>query len=456
MKTFVALFLAGAVALAGCAARPAPPPPASPALPPLPPAEAPSPPPPPPPPPAPGRSAVVKDGIGLCLTGIPNAQLLDWAPSGKTALITASPLLYRLRLDPLSLESLPDLGSIQNMGWAGPDEALLIRWSGEAPAVGTLSLATGEWRPLARATGPMSICQSGSHWVWVRVTKVRQGGAGARDIGAVYRAPAPGPAQADPTKPLGGTQVLAEGALLGRLADGSCLLDGMDRRLLLLRPNGDLQTLSEEFSLPRVTEDGRGVTWMQNAGDCAECIEIGQGVPFQRLIWWRLDGKQLMADLGTPQVISYLLSPDGASMVIGHRDFNATRGAFSKLGAEGFRPGQVGTPALVPTGWLGPDLLAQTAGPERWKHRSPVFRVKDGAQVGEWLTSGVNGGQLLDMQGEVRFVSPEGAVYRLSHPEQVRAGVPGAHGLGIYQPQAPYLTVRQDDGLLLVRLEAAP
>ena len=358
-----------ALALAGCAAR-QPPVPAPPPVPPSPEASA-------PPvtselPPKPQGPAVVNDGSALRLVGIGDAKFVDWAPSGQTALVEASPALYRLRLDTRELHPMPDLGSVQNMGWAGPDAALLIRWSGDAPALGELSLLTGEWRPLARVSGRVQLCQSGSHWVWVDVKVVRQGGAGGREIGAVYRAPVPKPTAGSAPQPLDGKQVLEQGALLGRLADGSCLLDGLDQRLRLLRPDGDLQTIAEGFSLPEVTRDGRGVIWLEGAGDCSDCVELGPGVPFQRLTWWRLDGKKLTADLCRPQVISFLLSPDGERLII----------------------------------------------------------------------------------GQVRYLTPEGASYRLSHPEPFLKGEQGVHMLGIYQPQAPYVSVRQDDGLLLVRLEA--
>ena len=440
-----------ALALAGCAAR-QPPVPAPPPVPPSPEASA-------PPvtselPPKPQGPAVVKDGSALRLVGIGDAKFVDWVPSGQTALVEASPALYRLRLDTRELHPMPDLGSVQNMGWAGPDAALLIRWSGDAPALGELSLLTGEWRPLARVSGRVQLCQSGSHWVWVDVKVVRQGGAGGREIGAVYRAPVPKPTAGSAPQPLDGKQVLEQGALLGRLADGSCLLDGLDQRLRLLRPDGDLQTIAEGFSLPEVTRDGRGVIWLEGAGDCSDCVELGPGVPFQRLTWWRLDGKKLTADLGRPQVISFLLSPDGERLIIGHREFKGSGGAISVLSPEGFNAGKVLTPALVPAGWMGSALLAQPAGPERWNARSPLLRAEDGEQVAEWLTSSVNGSLLIDVNGQVRYLTPEGASYRLSHPEPFLKGEQGVHMLGIYQPQAPYVSVRQDDGLLLVRLEA--
>ena len=161
-------------------------------------------------PPKPQGPAVVKDGSALRLVGIGDAKFVDWVPSGQTALVEASPALYRLRLDTRELHPMPDLGSVQNMGWAGPDAALLIRWSGDAPALGELSLLTGEWRPLARVSGRVQLCQSGSHWVWVDVKVVRQGGAGGREIGAVYRAPVPKPAAGSAPQPLDGKQVLEQ------------------------------------------------------------------------------------------------------------------------------------------------------------------------------------------------------------------------------------------------------
>ncbi len=203
-----------------------------------------------------------------------------------------------------------------------------------------------------------------------------------------------------------------------------------------------------------MTRDGRGVIWLEGAGDCSDCVELGPGVPFQRLTWWRLDGKKLTADLGRPQVISFLLSPDGERLIIGHREFKGSGGAISVLSPEGFNAGKVLTPALVPAGWMGSALLAQPAGPERWNARSPLLRAEDGEQVAEWLTSSVNGSLLIDVNGQVRYLTPEGASYRLSHPEPFLKGEQGVHMLGIYQPQAPYVSVRQDDGLLLVRLEA--
>lgn len=441
-----------ALALTGCIAKKPPVPDSAPA-PSIPPPGVPARPVAPAAPPKPKEPAVLKDGLALRLVGIQDAKFVDWAPSGKTALVEASPALYRLRLDTQEVHPMPDLGSVQKMGWAGPDEALLVRWSADVPAVGELSLLTGEWRPLAGVSGRLQICQSSSHWVWVDVNVVRQGGAGSLEIGAVYRTPAPKPAESGAPKPLDGKRVLERGALLGRLADGSCLLDGLDQRLMLLRPNGDLQIISKTFSLPEVTRDGRGVIWLEKAGRCPDCIELGPGVPFQHVVWWRLDGKKLTANLGRPQVISFLLSPDGERLIIGHRDYKGSGGAISVLSSEGFQPGKVRTPALVPVGWMGSDLLAQPAGPERWTYRSPIFRVEDGKQVAEWLASGVNGSLMIDVKGEVRYLTPEGAAYRLSHPEPFLAGGQGVHALGIYQPQAPYVSVPQGDGLLLVRLE---
>jgi hypothetical protein len=453
MKALLALILA--LSLVACTAKqptvpnPAPPapsqPPAAPTTP-EPPASA--------TPPTPKGPAVVKDGSAYRLVGLGDANFVNWAPSGQTALVEASPALYRLRLDTAELHSLRDLGSVQMMGWAGPDTALLVRWSGESPAIGQLSLLTGEWRPLARVSRQVAICQSTDHWVWVDITEVRQGGAGSREIGKVYRTAVPEPPQSGAIPPLGGTPVLAKGALLGRLADGSCLLDGLDQRLLLLRPGGDLQTIAEGFALPRVTPDGRGVTWLKEAGDCPDCIEMGSGVPFRLLTWWRLDGKTLKADLGSPQVISLLLSPDGERLIIGHRDYEGKAGAIGSLSAgEGFKPGPRTSQPLVPVGWMGADLLAQADGPERWQSRSPIYRVTDSAQIGQWVTSGVGGGLLVEINGELRYLAPEGAAYRLSHPEPFRSGGLGVYALGMYQPQAPYVTVRQADGLLLVHLE---
>lgn len=439
-----------ALVLTGCTATPppAPGPAPAPAL-----DATPAPPPAAAAPPRPSGPAVVPDGAGLRLVGIPAVNFVDWAPGGQAALVHAAPSLYRLRLDTRELAPL-ELGSVQMLGWAGPAAALLVRWSSPAPVVGELSLLTGEWRPLARVPGRVQICQNGAHWLWVHVQSVRQGGAGSREIGPVYRTPAPQPEGARVPVPLAGEPVLARGALLGRLADGSCLLDGLDGRLLLLRPGGAWQTLATAFNLPAVTRDGRGVVWLEQAGACPDCIEVGPGVPFQRLEWWRLDGQRLTADLGAPQVITFLLAPDGEALVIGHRQFQGDAGAISVLGPEGLRPGAPRSPALVPAGWLGSDLLAQPAGPERWNFRSPVFRAADGQQVAEWLASDGNGSLLIHMDGGVRYLTPTGAAHRLSPPEPFLAGGRGIQGLGPYQPQAPYMAVAQEEGALLVRLEA--
>ncbi|MFZ5815923.1 MAG: hypothetical protein ACOY93_11540 [Bacillota bacterium] len=446
------LFLLLALAVGGCAARepavsdPVPPPP-------LPAPEAPVQPASPEPPPAPAGPRVLQEGTALRLAGLQHPTHVDWAPSGQTALISASPVPYRLDLARQELHPLPDLGTVQQLGWAGPDELLLVRWNGQAAPVGTLSLRSGAWRPLATVPGQVQICQSGSHWVWVQVSTVRQGGAGYREIGAVYRTPVPEPDPAGEPKPLGGALALERGALLGRLADGSCLLDGVDQRLLLLRPSGELQPIAEGFALPRVTRDGRGVVWLEEAGDCPGCIELGPGVPFRRLVWWRLDGKRLEADLGRPQVIDFLLAPDGERLMIGHRNFEGESGAISTLGPEGFQPGEVRSPALVPAGWMGADLLAQAAGPEGWRFRSPLLRASDGRQVAERLNSSADGGLLIELESEVRYLTPEGAVHRLSHPEPFRRDGQGIQVLGLHHPQVPYLAVLEEEAVLLVRLE---
>lgn len=400
--------------------------------------------------PTPEEAPIIKqEGAGYRLTGLPNGNFINWAPSGRTGLVEAAPGLYRLRLDTLELRLLPELGSLQMLGWAGPDTALMARWSGEVPTVGELALTTGAWRPLASVSHPVAICQSGEgHWVWVDVTAVRQGGTATREIGTVYRTPVPAPT--GPPAPLAGEQVLDRGALLGRLADGSCLLDAMDGRLMLVRPDGALQTLTAEaFFIPEVTRDGRGVVWRDRPGVCTECIEAGYG-PFARLTWWRLDGTKLTADLGAPQEITYLLSPDGERLVIGHGLVGGIKGAISELSSKGFQPGAPREPALLPAGWLGADLLTQPAGLSRWAYQSPIYRAADGAQVAEWLTSGVNGSLLIQIDGGVRFLAPDGQVFRLSQPVPQ---LQGTHALGIFQPQAPYLSVRDGDDLLLIRLE---
>jgi hypothetical protein len=84
--------------------------------------------------PTPTAPAAVQDGAGLRLIGIGDASVVDWAPSSQTALVEAPPALYRLRMATKELRPVPDMASVQKLGWAGPDTALLVRWSGELPA----------------------------------------------------------------------------------------------------------------------------------------------------------------------------------------------------------------------------------------------------------------------------------------------------------------------------------
>jgi hypothetical protein len=419
-----------------------------------PPAKLPEPAPGPAPEPSPGPR-VVAEGKDLRILGTGEFRALHWAPGGEIALLQTDSGLFALRPDAAELRLLASWQSDWFVGWAGPDAALMMRWERDRHEVGALSLETGAWRPLASLVGraQVQICQNGPDWLWVDVQMVRQGGAGSREIGAVYRTPADlisAWAKSEGTDPLSGDLVMERGAILGRLADGSCLLDAMDQRLLLARPTGELQTLTDRFTLPEITADGRGVLWREEAGECPECIEIGPGVPFQRLVWWRLDGERLTADVGSPRVLSPLLSPDGQRLVIGHLAYDRADGAIGVLGDAGFDRGQVRAPALVPVGWLGETLLAAPAGPERWRDRSPILRAEDGAKVGEQLAVGFDGSLLIDMGGESWYLGAGGASLRVRDLEgEVQL-------LGEYQPQAPYVVVRHGGQIRLLAAAGRP
>jgi hypothetical protein len=396
---------------------------------------------------------IVAEGEDLRLVGIGEFRALRWAPGGETALLQTDSGLLALRPEGAELRPLARWQSDWFVGWAGPDAAVMIRWERDLHEVGELSLATGAWRPLASLVGRarVQICQNGTDWLWVDVQTVRSGGAGSREIGAVYRTPADlisAWAKSEGTDPLTGDLVMERGAILGRLADGSCLLDAMDQRLLLARSTGELQTLTDRFTWPEITADGRGVLWREEAGECPDCIEIGPGVPFQRLVWWRLDGEVLTADVGSPRVLSPLLSPDGQRLVIGHLAYDRADGAIGVLGDAGFDRGEVGAPALVPVGWLGETLLAAPAGPERWRDRSPVLRAEDGAEVGEQLAVGLDGSLLIDVGGENWYLGPGGASLRVRDVEG------DVQLLGEYQPEAPYVTVRRGSEIWLLRTAA--
>ncbi|MGE5673882.1 MAG: hypothetical protein ACM3XM_08335 [Mycobacterium leprae] len=396
---------------------------------------------------------VVKEGASLRLVGLPNVESVRWAPSGQTALVGG----YRLRLDTLELTAVPPEGTGMHLGWSGPNEALLFHWDKDGTSIGELSLQTGEVRTLATVPSrhTVSLCQSGADWVWVEVQAVRQGGAGAREIGAVYRTPAPSPAIGSAPLALGGEKVMARGALLGRLADGSCLLDDLEQQLFLARPSGALEKIAQGFALPQITRDGRGVTWREGEeGECADCIELGSGVPFQRLAWWRLDGPKLTADLGKPQRMTVLQSPDGKRLIIGHRVTGEAGAAISVLSAAGFQRGEVRSPALEPLGWMGTDLLLHAAAPEGWTYGSPILRAADGAHVADWLTMSYDGSLVVRVNGEVRYLTPDGTSYRLANAEPFPATGGGITPVSEYQAGVPYVAVRQADGGLLIRLEA--
>jgi hypothetical protein len=394
-------------------------------------------------------------GDDLRLIGLSPIRVLGWAPGSEAALLQAPSGLYALRPGKPELQHLADWQPDQFIGWAGANQALLIRWDRENHEAGQLSLATGTWRPLASLPGRrVQICQNGSDWLWVDVQTERSGGAGSRSIGPVYRTPADaipfGVGARGTPAPLAGDRVLERGALLGRLADGSCLLDDMDQRLLLARPTGELQVLTDSFALPRVAGDGRGVIWREEAGPCPECIELGPGVPFGRLVWWRLDGAKLIADVGTPRVLTPLLSPDGERLVIGHRTMDGKSGAIGVLSAAGFVKGADRTPPLVPAGWMGAELLAHPAGPERWRERSPIYRAADGAQVAEALAEGSDDSLLIDKGGETWFLAGGGAGF------QVRSLGGDLQLLGQYQPEGAYAAVRKGDSVWLLRLGESP
>jgi hypothetical protein len=152
------------------------------------------------------------------LAGLGSVDRIYWAPGGQTALILAARGYFRLRPDTLELHAAFIRGSV--VGWAGPDTALVTHWVATKAAVGEYDLLSGEWRPVAWVPAQIELCQSDSHWTWVDVVMVRQGGAACREIGPVYRTPAQRPAA-------------------GRVED--------------------LQTLTDKFALPEVSPDGRSL-----------------------------------------------------------------------------------------------------------------------------------------------------------------------------------------------------